>query len=162
MGWIRCVHCEKLQRDFMAQTSVWMEPVEYVLQQVSCSYETIWNAPKYYAMHQNMSLRSNVADWVRSLRKIPAWLCGTYFCINCTSSHYFAPSFWWGHPSQRYTHAYYAAHQNMSLRSNVEDWVRSLRKIRAWLCGTYFCINCTSPHYFTPSFMQLRNNPKCT
>ena len=41
-----------------------------VLQQVSCSYETIPNASKYYEMHQNISLWCNGADWVHSLRKI--------------------------------------------------------------------------------------------
>ena len=67
MGWIRCVRCEKLQRDFMARTFVLIEPVQYVLQQVSCSYETILNAPKYYETHQNISFGSNGVDWVRSL-----------------------------------------------------------------------------------------------
>ena len=60
---------------------------------VSCGYETIPNAPKHYATHQNMSLGSNGVDWVRSLQKIPMWHCGTYFCINGTSTHCFAPSF---------------------------------------------------------------------
>src|SRR6185437_7549980 len=27
---------------------------------------------------------------------------------------------------------------------------------------TNFCINCTSSPHFAPSFMQLRNDPKCT
>ena len=40
----------------MAQTFALIESVQYVLQQVSCSYETIPNAPKYYEMHQNISL----------------------------------------------------------------------------------------------------------
>ena len=31
-----------------------------------------------------------------------------------------------------------------------------------WLCGTYFCIDCTRSHYFAPSFMLLRKYPKCT
>ena len=57
MGWIRCVCCEKLQRDFVGRTFVLIEPVHYVLQQVSCSYETIPNAPKYYEMHRNISFR---------------------------------------------------------------------------------------------------------
>ena len=91
--WIGCVRCKKSRHNFVAQTYALIAPVHHVLHRVSCSYETIWNAPKYYATHQNMSLRSNVADWVRSLRKIPAWLRGMYFCINCTSSHYYAPSF---------------------------------------------------------------------
>ena len=48
IGWIWCVGCEKLQRDFVAQTFALIAPVQYVLQKVSCSYETIPNAPKYY------------------------------------------------------------------------------------------------------------------
>ena len=93
MGWIGWFHCEKSRCDFGEQTFALISPIHPVLHRVSCCYEMIPNAPKHYETHQNMSLRSNVADWVRSLRKIPAWLRGTYFCINCTSSHYFAPSF---------------------------------------------------------------------
>ena len=89
-GVIRCVRCKKLQRDFMAQTFVLIEPVQYVLQQVSCSYEMNPNASKYYEMDRNISLRSNGVDWV--LRKIPM-RCGTNFCINYSSSPRFAPSF---------------------------------------------------------------------
>ena len=69
MGWIRCFGCEKLQREFMAQTFALIAPVQYVLQQVSCSYETIPNAPKYYETDRNISLGSNGADWVCLLRK---------------------------------------------------------------------------------------------
>ena len=69
-GWIRCVGCEKLQRDFMARTFALIEPVQYVLQQVSCSYGTIQNTPKYYETHRNISLGSNGVDQVRSLQKI--------------------------------------------------------------------------------------------
>jgi hypothetical protein len=93
MGWIRCVGCKKLQRYFVAQTFALVAPVPYVVQQVSCSYETIPNAPKYYEMGWNISLGSNGVDWLRSWRKIPTWLRGTNFCINCTSSRRFAPSF---------------------------------------------------------------------
>ena len=71
MGWIRCVCCEKLQHDFLARTFVLIELVQYVLQQVSCSYETIPNAPKYYETHRNISLGSNGVDWVYLLQKIP-------------------------------------------------------------------------------------------
>jgi len=52
MGWIRSVCCEKLQRNLLAQTFVLIDPVQYVLQQVSCSSQTIPNAPKYYETHQ--------------------------------------------------------------------------------------------------------------
>ena len=93
MGWIRYFGCEKLHRDFVARTFALIAPVLSVLQQVSCSYETIPNGPKYYETHQNIRLGCNGVDWVHSLWKIPAWLRGTNFCINCTSSPRFATSF---------------------------------------------------------------------
>jgi len=58
---------KKSRRDFVARTFASMAPVHTVLHRVSCSYETMPNAPKHYATHQNMSLGSNVVDWVRSL-----------------------------------------------------------------------------------------------
>ena len=70
MGWIRCVGYEKLQRYFMARTFALIGPVQYVWQQVSCSYGTIPNAPKHSETHQNMSLGSNGVDHVRLLGKI--------------------------------------------------------------------------------------------
>ena len=66
---------------------------QYFLQQVSCSYENIPKAPKYYETHRNISLGSNGVDWVRSLWKIPSWLRGTNFCMNWTLSICFATSF---------------------------------------------------------------------
>jgi len=84
---------KKSWRDFMARTFALTAPVDPVLQRVSSSYETIPNTAKHYATHENMSLGSNGVDWVRLLRKIPMWLRGTNFCINCTSSHGFASSF---------------------------------------------------------------------
>ena len=68
-------------------------PIQPVLHRVSCSNETLPNAPKSYEMHQNMILGSNGVDQVRSLRKIPMRLRGKNFCINCTGSARFAPSF---------------------------------------------------------------------
>ena len=69
MGWIRCVGCEKLQRDFMARTFALVALVQTVLHRVSCSYETIPNAPKHYETHKKMSLGSNGVDQVCWLRK---------------------------------------------------------------------------------------------
>jgi len=77
----------------MAQTCALIALVQTYLHRVSCSNETLTNAPKHYEMHQNMSLGSNGVDRVRSLAKIPMRVRGTNFCINCTSSAYFAPSF---------------------------------------------------------------------
>ena len=77
----------------MAQTLALIAPVHPILHRVSYSYETIPNAPKHHATHQNMNLGSNGVDCVRSLRKIPTWLRGTNFCINYTSSPCFASIF---------------------------------------------------------------------
>ena len=74
-------------------TNFCINPVLTILHQVSCSYETITNAPKHNPTQQNKSLGSNGVDWVRSLRKIKTWLRGTSSCINWTSAHCFAPSF---------------------------------------------------------------------
>ena len=157
MGWIRFVCWVKLQCDFVARTFALIAPVQYVLHQVSCSYEMIPNAPKYYKTHWNISLGSNWVDWVRSLRKILKWVRGTNFCINCTSSPSFASSFMqlWNDPKCTRT-------KTWVLGSNGADWVHSLRKIPMWLRGTNVCINCTSSPHFAPSFMQLQNDPKCT
>ena len=93
MGWIGCVRCEKFWCDFMARTSALIAPVQPVLHRVSCSNETLPNAPKHYETHQNMSLWSNGMDRVCSLRKIPMRFHGTNLCINCNGSTHFAPSF---------------------------------------------------------------------
>jgi hypothetical protein len=68
MGWIECGCCEKLQRDFVSRTFALIAPVHPVLHRVSCSYETIPNAPKDYEMHKNMSVGSEGVDRVRSLQ----------------------------------------------------------------------------------------------
>ena len=70
MGWIRCVGCEKTQRNLVARTFALIATIHPVLHEVSCSYKKIPNAPKQYEMHQNMSLGSNGVDQVRSLQKI--------------------------------------------------------------------------------------------
>ena len=93
MGWIRCVRCEKLQRDFVARTFTLTEPIQYVQHQVSCSNETIPNEPKYYETDRNISLGSNGVDGVLWLQKITTRLCGTNFYINYTSSVCFATSY---------------------------------------------------------------------
>ena len=93
MGWIRCVRWEKSRRDFVARVFALITLIRPILHRVSCVYEMIPNSPKHYATHQNMSLRYNGVDWVRSVQKILMWLRGTNFYINCSSSPRFAPSF---------------------------------------------------------------------
>ena len=161
MGWIDCVCCEKLKRDFVARTFALIAPVHPDLLRVSCCYETVPNAPKHYATHQNMSLGFNGVDWVRSLRKIPTWLRGTNFWL-ITPVHTVLHWVWCSYKTIPNAPKHYETHQNMSLRSNVVVQVLSLRKITTWLRGTNFCINWTSSVCLAPSFMQLRNDPKCT
>ena len=57
----------KVPKRLHAQSCALIAPVQPVLQQVSCSNETLPNAPKHYEMHQNMSLGSNGMDLFRSL-----------------------------------------------------------------------------------------------
>ena len=63
-----------------------------LLHWVSCSNETLPNAPNHYEMHQIMSFGSDGVDRVRSLQKIKMRVHGTNFWINCTSSARFALS----------------------------------------------------------------------
>jgi len=150
MGWIGCVRCEKFRHDFVPQTFALIAPVQLVLHRVSCSNEMIPNAPKHYEMPQNMGLGSNRVDRMRSLWKIPTWLRGTNFCINCTVVHQVLCS------NEMIPNApkHYETHQNMGLGSNGVDQMCWLRKIPTWLRGTNFCINCTSSVRFAPSFKQ--------
>ena len=110
---------------------------------------------------KHMSLGSNGVDWVRSVRKIPAWLRGTNFCINCSSSPCFASSFMQLRNDLICTQILC----NAPKHEFTVQWgglCALLRKIPMWLHGTIFCINCTSSPRFAPSFMQLWNDPKCT
>src|SRR6185295_9114266 len=136
MGWIGIVHCKKSQRHFVARTFALIAPVQYVLHQVSCSYETIPNAPKYYETYRNITLGSNWVDWDCPLQKIPTSLRGTNFFINCTSSPRFAPSFMQLRNNPKCT--------KTLQRSSGVDWVRSLQKMPTSLRATNFSINCTN------------------
>ena len=88
-------------------------------------------------------------------------LRGTNFCINCSSWPHFAPSFMQLRNDPKWP-KHYKTHKNISLGSNGVDQVHWLRKITTRLHGTNFCIYCTSSVCFATSFMQLRNDPKCT
>ena len=133
---------KNLQCDFVARTFALSAPVHSVLHQV-CSYETIPNAPKHYETHQNLSLGSNGVDQVCSLRKITTWLRGTNFCINCTSSPRFTPSFMQLRNDPKCTQTLYNTPKN----EFMVKWGGSdvfVAKITTWIRGTNFCINCTS------------------
>ena len=118
------------------------------------SFMQLRNDPKCTKILQ----RSNGVDQVRLLGNITTWLRGMNFCINCTSSVCFAPSFMQLRNDPKCTQI----HRNITLASNWVDWVCPLQKIPTWLRDTNFCISCTSSPRFAPTFMQLRNDPKCT
>ena len=134
MEWIGCVRCEKSRRDCMARACALIAPVHPVLHGVSCSYETIPNAPKHYATHQNMSLGFNGVYWVCSLRKIPTWQRGTSLCINCTSSHYFASSFMQLRKDPKCTQTLYNAtkHEFMVQWSGLDVFVAKNPDMTSW------------------------------
>ena len=48
MGWIACVRCQKFWCEFVARTVALIALVQPILHRVSCSNETIQNAPKHY------------------------------------------------------------------------------------------------------------------
>ena len=161
MAWIECVRCEKLQREFVAQTFALIALVHPALHPVSCSYETIPNAPKPYATYQNMILWSNGMDQVCSLRKITKWLRGTNLCTNCTSSPHFASSFMQLRSDPKCTQTLC----NTPKHEFMVQWGRS----GAFVAKKF---NVTSSHellhqlhyltLFARSPMKLRNDRKCT
>ena len=161
MWQIGCVHCEKSRRDFVARIFALIAPVHTILHRVSCSYETIPNAPKHYATHQNMSLGSNGVDGcVRCEKSGRAFVARTFALIPPihTILHRVSCSYETITNAPKHNETY----ENISLASNGVDWVGSLRNIPTWLRGMNFCINCTSFICFARSFLHLRNDPKCT
>ena len=111
MGWIRYVRCEKLQHDFVAQTFVLTAPVQYVLHQVSCSYEMIPNAPKCVRCEKSRR------DFAAPTFTLIAPVHPVFHRVSC--SYETIPN----------APIHYETYQNMSLRSNVVDQVRLLQKI---------------------------------
>ena len=80
MGWIECVLCEKFRCDFMAQTCALIALVQPVLHRVSCSNETLTNAPKHYentikqefrvqwdGSHDFVAKNSDASSWLELL-----------------------------------------------------------------------------------------------
>jgi len=161
MGWMGCVGCEKLQRDFVARTFALIALVQYVLQQVSCSYETIPNAPKYYETQRNIGIGSNGVDWLFLLRKIQMWLRGTNFCNNCTSSPRFAPTFMQFRNDPKCIEILWNRLKHL-FRFHQGGLGVFVEKNPVMTSRLNFCINCTSSPRFAPSLMQLRNDPRWT
>jgi hypothetical protein len=163
IGWV-C--CEKYRRHFVARTFALIALVQPVLHQVSSSYETIPNASKHYATHQNMSLGSNRVDWVRSLRKIQTWLQGTNFCINCSSSHCFVPSFMQLRNDPKWTQTLCNSpkHEFRVQWSGLDAFIPKNPDVTSWLpifhrvSCSYETIPNAPKHYATVKNMSLGSN----
>ena len=161
MGWIGCVLCEKFWHDFVTQTFALIAPVQYILQQVSCSYEMIPKHPN--TMKRTETLVLGPMGWIRSVRCEKTrrdFVARTFALI--APVHPVLHRVSWSYEMIPNAHKHYETHQNMRLGSNGVDQVRSLQKITLWLHSTNFCIYCTSSIYFATSFMQLRYDPRCT
>ena len=132
------------------------------LHRVPCSYEMIPNAPKHYATHQYMSLGSNGVHWVRSVQKIPTWLRGTNFYINCSSSPCFASSLMRLRNDPKCTQTLCNApkHEFRVQWSGLGAFLAKKSR-RDFMAPTFVLITPAHP-VFAPSFMQLWNGPKCT
>ena len=163
MEWIGCGRCKKSRRDFVARVCALIAPVHTVLHRVSCSYETIPNASKHYATHPNLSLGSNGVDWVRSLRKIPTWLRGTNFCINCTSSPCFASSFMQlrNYPKCTQTLCNAPKHE-FRVQWGWTGWVRREKSLHDFVARTFALIAQVHPvlHRVSCSYKMIPNAPK--
>ena len=128
IGWMGCVGFKKLQCDFVARSCALIALVQYVLQQVSCSYATIPNAPKYYETDRNISLGSNGVDWVRCCEKSRRDFVARTFAL-IAQVHPVLHRVSCIYEKNPNAHKHYETHQNMSLGSNGVDWMCSLRKI---------------------------------
>src|SRR6185312_4533613 len=146
----------------MAQTFALIAPVWRILLQVSCSSETVQNAPERKETHQTHEFRFQWCGSGAFVAKILTRHHGTNFCINCTSLAWFASSLCSiimvpNAPKRKETH------ENMSLGSNCVDRERRSREILTRLCGTNSCINCTRfahLHRVSCSSETVPNAPK--
>ena len=122
MGWIGCVRCEKSGRGFVARTFAIIAPAHTVLHRLSCSYETITNAPKHNETYENISLGSNGVDWVVHCEKSGRGFVARTFAIIApvhTVLHRVSCSYETITNAPKHNETY----ENISLGSNGVDWV---------------------------------------
>ena len=147
---IRYVNCEKFRCDFMAQTCALIAPVQLILHRVSCSNETLPNAPKTKKCSKTWVL--GPMGWTGCIR------CEKFWCDfkaqTCALIAPFQPiSHQVSCSNETLTKApkHYETHQNRSLGSN---WVHSLQKLPMRFHATNLCINSTISAHFASSFVQ--------
>jgi len=153
MRGIRYVNCEKFRCDFMAQTCALIAPVQLILHRVSCSNETLPNAPKTKKCSKTWVL--GPMGWTGCIR------CEKFWCdFKAQTCALIAPVQPILHlvscSNETLTKApkHYETHQNRSLGSNWVYWVHSLRKLPMRFHATNLCINSTISAHFASSFVQ--------
>ena len=145
LGGLGLSSAKKSRHHFVAWIFALIAPVHCVLHRVSCSYEIIPNAPKYY---------KGPMGWIR--------------CVRCEKSrcHFVARTFALIAPVHPVLHRvscsyemitnapkHYETYQNMSLGSNGVDRVHFLWIIPIWVYEMNFCINFSSSVRFAPSLL---------
>jgi hypothetical protein len=153
MGWIGCIHCEKLWCDFVARTSSLIAPAQPILHRVPCSNETLPNAPKQNEMIQNMS--SVPMEWIECV------LCKKFRCdfrvqtcaliapvqpvlqrVSCSNETLTnAPKEYENAPKQEFRVQWGGSRAFVAKNSDAISWHE-------------LCIKCTSSANFASSFMQ--------
>ena len=153
MGWIACVRCQKFRCEFVARTFALIAPVQPVLHRVSCSDETIQNAPKH-SKHINTCIQGPMG-WIGCVH-YENFRCDfrTQTCALIAPVQPILHRVSCSNKTLPSAPKHYETHQNMSLGFNWVDRVRSLRKIPMRLHATNICINSTISAHFASSFVQ--------
>ena len=155
MGWIGCVHCEKLWCDFVARTSSLIGPVQPVLRRVSCSNET---NPKCAQTIRNEPILEFRVQWGGS----GAFDAKKFQCdLMAQTCPLIAPSSMLKRNIAKCIGTLRNAPEH-EFGSNGVDRVCSLWKIPIRLYGTNLRINCTSSTRFAPSWQMHPNTRKNT
>jgi hypothetical protein len=123
-----------------------MAHVRPVLHRLSCSDETVRNAPKHELL----------VKWRGSGAFVPKKSDATFFTELVREWHQFVQFCM----DFRAVTKWSETPQNMSFGSNGVDRVRSLRKIPTRLSLANMCDNGTSSVSFASTFVQYRNGPK--
>ena len=124
--------------DFIAQTCPLLAPFQPIVHRISCSNETLPNAPNTTKCSKTWVW--GPMGWIGCVRcekfrcDIMAQICALIALVQPVL-HQVSCS----NGTLTNTPKHYESHKNMSLGSNVEDRVRSLRKIPTRLRGTNFC-----------------------
>ena len=153
MEWVGCIHCEKLQNDFMAQTCALIA----LVQPIFTEFRVVM---KHCQMHPNTTRCTKTSvygpmGWIGCVR------CEKFRCDfvarTCALILLVQPALHrvsYSNETIQNAPKPYKTHKNMSFGSNGVDQVCLLPKIPMGVRGMKFCVNCISSARLTPTFMQ--------